>query len=156
ALQENTKLIAITHASNVTGAVIPLERITALAKERQIPTLVDASQTAGHLPIDMQAQGIDMLVFPGHKGLLGPQGIGMLLIEGDVDLTPLFHGGTGRFSENPDQPDHWPEKLESGTLNTPGVAGLLAALKVYEERKPENVSRETFLAQMLAKGLKAM
>lgn len=155
-IKENTKLIAFTHASNVTGTVLPLEAVTKLAREKHITTLVDASQTAGHLAIDMQAQGIDMLAFPGHKGLLGPQGTGMLLVEGDVTLTPLIHGGTGRFSEHPDQPDVWPEKFESGTLNTPGIAGLLAALKIYEKRKTEHVPRETILAQTLAKGLKTI
>lgn len=148
-ITSRTKMLAITHASNVTGSVIPLYRLLRIAKRRDILTVVDASQTAGHLPIDMQKQGIDMLAFPGHKGLLGPQGTGLLLIEGDIDVHPIHHGGTGSFSELKHQPEHWPERLESGTLNTPGIAGLNAALKVYEQRESDNVSRETFLTNKL-------
>jgi cysteine desulfurase family protein len=152
----NTKLIAMTHASNVTGAILPMEAVMDLAKQKGIITLVDASQTAGHIPIHMREQQIDMLVFPGHKGLLGPQGTGMLLVEGELDLNPLHYGGTGAFSELPDQPDQWPEKLESGTLNTPGIAGLHAALLVYKEQKDEIVPRETNLTKKLLKGLKTL
>ncbi|WP_106495696.1 aminotransferase class V-fold PLP-dependent enzyme [Lentibacillus sp. Marseille-P4043] len=153
AIQPETKLIAMTHASNVTGTLMPLTEIMELAKRNHILTLVDASQTAGHLSINMKAQGIDMLAFPGHKGLLGPQGTGMLLVEGDIELEPIHHGGTGSFSESPNQPEQWPEKLESGTLNTPGIAGLYEAFCIYEQRKDENVPRETILAKQLYQGL---
>ncbi|MTW85759.1 aminotransferase class V-fold PLP-dependent enzyme [Virgibacillus dakarensis] len=153
AVQPETKLVAMTHASNVTGTLMPLDKIIELAKRHRLLTLVDASQTAGHLTINMKQQGIDMLAFPGHKGLLGPQGIGMLLVESDMDLEPIHHGGTGSFSENPNQPDQWPERLESGTLNTPGIAGLYAAFCVYEQRKNENVPRETLLTKQLYRGL---
>lgn len=153
AVNSKTKLIAITHASNVTGSLIPIDGITRLAKENNLRMLVDASQTAGHIPINMMDQNIDMLVFPGHKGLLGPQGTGMLLVEGDINLQPIHHGGTGSFSETAEQPTHWPEVLESGTLNTPGIAGLNAALSVFETRKTENVPRETILARELLKGI---
>jgi cysteine desulfurase family protein len=153
AINPKTKLIVMTHASNVTGMLLPLEKIMRIAKQYGITTLVDASQTAGHLDINMKEQQIDMLVFPGHKGLLGPQGIGMLLVEGDIELSPIHHGGTGSFSESPAQPDQWPERLESGTLNTPGIAGLLAALEVYEKNKYENVPRETLLINKLLAGL---
>lgn len=152
-IDEKTKLLAITHASNVTGSILPMEDLTALARKHQVLTLVDASQTAGHLPIHMKKQQIDMLAFPGHKGLLGPQGTGMLLIEGETDLNPLHHGGTGSFSEERKQPEKWPEKLESGTLNTPGISGLYAALQVYEREKSEIVPRETMLINQLANGL---
>ncbi|WP_099158979.1 aminotransferase class V-fold PLP-dependent enzyme [Virgibacillus ndiopensis] len=152
-IQLNTKLITMTHASNVTGALIPIEEATKVAKENDILILVDASQTAGHLPINMKEQGINMLAFPGHKGLLGPQGTGMLLVEGNIDLEPIHHGGTGAFSESPDQPEQWPERMESGTLNTPGIAGLYAALCAYEEREDKNVPRETFLINRLYEGL---
>jgi selenocysteine lyase/cysteine desulfurase len=104
----------------------------------------------------MKHQQIDMLAFPGHKGLLGPQGTGMLLVEGNISLTPLLHGGTGSFSHMADQPEQWPEQLESGTLNVPGIAGLLAALIVYEKGKTENVPRETFLANKVIEGLKSI
>jgi cysteine desulfurase family protein len=155
-MNKKTKLLAITHASNVTGTILPLEKLTVLAKQHGVLTLADASQTAGHVPVSMQKQGIDMLAFPGHKGLLGPQGTGMLLIEGEIELKPLHHGGTGSFSEARTQPEQWPEKLESGTLNTPGIAGLLAALNVYEREKDEIVSRETMLADKLITGLQSV
>ncbi|MGY0694153.1 aminotransferase class V-fold PLP-dependent enzyme [Virgibacillus sp. FSP13] len=153
AIQPETKLIAMTHASNVTGTLMPLTDVMELAQQNSILTLVDASQTAGHLSINMKTQGIDMLAIPGHKGLLGPQGTGMLLVEGDIELAPIHHGGTGSFSESPNQPEQWPEKLESGTLNTPGIAGLYEALCIYERRKNENVPRETILAKQLYQGL---
>lgn len=156
AINDKTKLIAMTHASNVTGAILPVEAVMKQAQQSGIHTLVDASQTAGHMSIHMQEQNMDMLVFPGYKGLLGPQGTGMLLVEGELDLMPLHYGGTGAFSELPDQPDQWPEKLESGTLNTPGIAGLHAALIEYEARKDEIVPRETMLVKRLLKGLKAL
>ncbi|ASN03803.1 aminotransferase class V-fold PLP-dependent enzyme [Virgibacillus necropolis] len=156
AIDSNTRLIAMTHASNVTGRIIPIDKIIALAKRNRIYTLIDASQTAGHIPIDMKTQKIDMLVFPGHKGILGPQGTGVLLVEGEVHLYPIHHGGTGAFSSLPNQPKQWPEFLESGTLNTPGIAGLYAALIDYESRKKEIVPRETILANMLQKSLEAI
>jgi cysteine desulfurase family protein len=156
AITQKTKLIVMTHASNVTGDFFPLEKIMNIAKQHDITTLVDASQTAGHVDIHMKEQQIDMLVFPGHKGLLGPQGTGMLLVEGNIPLEPIHHGGTGSFSELPDQPVVWPERMESGTLNLPGIAGLLAALQVYEQNKNKNVPRETFLVNRLLKGLKLL
>lgn len=153
-LNEKTKLIVMTHASNVTGAILPIEEVINKAKNHNVKILIDASQTAGHIPIHMENQGIDLLVFPGHKGILGPQGTGMLLVEGDTDLNPLVHGGTGVFSEEIGQPNHWPTMFESGTLNTPGIAGLLAAFNFYENRiKSKNVPRETFLTNQLLKGL---
>ncbi|MFZ3577680.1 aminotransferase class V-fold PLP-dependent enzyme [Virgibacillus sp. DJP39] len=156
AIEPNTRLIAMTHASNVTGRIFPINEVTKVAQKNDILTLIDASQTAGHIPIDMKKQRIDMLVFPGHKGILGPQGIGALLVEGNVNLLPIHHGGTGTFSNSPKQPEKWPEYLESGTLNTPGIAGLHAALVEYEKRKKEIVPRETILSNALFKGLSAI
>lgn len=155
-INSKTKIMAMTHASNVTGAILPLDALMTLAKQNNLLTLIDASQTAGHVQIHMQEQGIDMLAFPGHKGLLGPQGTGVLLVEGNIALNPLHHGGTGGFSADANQPEQWPEKLESGTLNTPGIAGLYAALQSYEQQKDEIVPRETILARRLLKGLKAI
>lgn len=152
-ITEKTKLITMTHASNVTGTVLPLKEVMELAKNKNVLTLVDASQSAGHIPIHMKEEHIDMLVIPGHKGLLGPQGIGMLLIEGDIKLQPLHHGGTGIDSENIEQPNKWPERYESGTLNTPGIAGLYAALEKYEKKDLHNVPRETLLARQLISSL---
>jgi cysteine desulfurase family protein len=154
AIMPTTKLIAMTHGSNVTGAVFPLEEVMKTAKKYNIYTLADVSQTAGHKDIHMREMQIDMLVFPGHKGLLGPQGVGMLLTEGEIPLSPIHHGGTGGFSELPDQPQQWPEKIESGTLNSPGIAGLMAAFNVYEKNKNKNVPRETLLANKLLEELK--
>lgn len=152
-VEVKTRLIAMTHASNVTGRILPINDIASIAKKSGVITLVDASQTAGHITIDMRKQGINMLVFPGHKGILGPQGTGVLLVEGNVQLSPIHHGGTGAFSSSPNQPKQWPEYLESGTLNTPGIAGFYAALIEYEKRKQEFVPRETMLADTLYNGL---
>jgi cysteine desulfurase family protein len=127
-ITEKTKLIVATHGSNLTGMIVSIEAMARAAKQHEIPFLVDASQTAGILPIDMEKMGIDMLAFPGHKGLLGPQGTGALLVQRGINLEPLIHGGTGAYSAEIDQPEQHPERYESGTLNTPGIAGLLAGL----------------------------
>lgn len=157
AISPRTKLVTITHGSNVTGAVLPIEEIIKIAKKYELKVLVDASQTAGILPIHMKNMNIDMLAFPGHKGLLGPQGTGLLLVEGEVDLIPIFHGGTGSFSESPYQPEKWPEKFESGTLNTPGIAGLKAGLEeVIHIGLQEIVSRETILINYFLDQLEAI
>jgi cysteine desulfurase family protein len=123
-LRPNTKLIAIIHASNVNGAIQPVAAIGALVRARGIPFLVDASQSAGAIPIDVQAMRIDLLAFPGHKGLLGPQGTGGLYVSEAVNLRPLKEGGTGSESNSAHQPLFYPDRLESGTLNLPGIAGL--------------------------------
>lgn len=127
-----TKAIVVTHGSNVTGAITPIEEIGEIAHKHDVYFIVDASQTAGVLPIDMEAMHIDCLAFPGHKGLLGPQGTGVLIVKDPMILTPLIYGGTGGFSELVGQPEKSPERFESGTLNTPGIAGLLAGVKEVE------------------------
>lgn len=129
----NTKAIVVTHGSNVTGAITPIEQIGEIAHNHNLYFVVDASQTAGVLSIDMEAMYIDCLAFPGHKGLLGPQGTGVLIVKDPTMLTPLIYGGTGGFSELVDQPEKSPERFESGTLNTPGIAGLLAGVKEVEQ-----------------------
>lgn len=123
-----TKLIVASHGSNLTGAIFPITMIGEVCKEKEIAFLVDASQTAGVLPIHMEEMNIDMLAFPGHKGLLGPQGTGALIISSKIELQPLFHGGTGSHSEQKEQPLDRPNRYESGTLNTPGIAGLSAGI----------------------------
>ncbi|MDY0394717.1 aminotransferase class V-fold PLP-dependent enzyme [Virgibacillus halophilus] len=153
AIRPQTKMLAVTHASNVTGAILPLPELLHIAKEFQLTMLVDASQTAGHMPITMQ-EGIHMLAMPGHKGLLGPQGTGMLFLEGNINLQPLMYGGTGVHSLEDLQPKQLPERLESGTLNMPGIAGLSAALDLLKIREKENVPRETLLIKRLLEGLK--
>lgn len=123
-IKPTTKLVAVTHGSNVTGEIFPIAEWGNALKNQQAFFLVDASQTAGVLPIQMNDLGIDLLCFPGHKGLLGPQGVGVLLAGSQVELTPIMAGGTVIYSESPFQPEEWPFLLESGTLNTPGIAGL--------------------------------
>ncbi|MDR0841707.1 MAG: aminotransferase class V-fold PLP-dependent enzyme [Christensenellaceae bacterium] len=129
-LRPQTKLVALTHASNVCGTVLPICEVGALCKKRGVRFVVDSAQTAGVLPIDLQALGADALAFTGHKGLLGPQGIGGMVIAEDFAqaLTPLLSGGTGSASDSEEVPPFLPDKFESGTLNLPGIAGLRAAL----------------------------
>jgi len=129
AIRKNTSLIVTTHASNVTGTLMPIDEIGRIARNNGIPYLVDAAQTAGIVPIDLSTQPIDMLAFPGHKGLLGPQGTGALYLSPGIELRQLKEGGTGSQSESPYQPDFLPDRYESGTLNTPGIAGLGAGVK---------------------------
>jgi cysteine desulfurase family protein len=124
----NTRLVAVTHASNVTGAVNDVGRIGAFCRSRGVLFLVDAAQTAGVVPIDVERDNVDLLAFSGHKGLLGPQGTGGLYVrDGDV-LEPLMRGGTGSLSDREIQPDFLPDRFESGTLNVIGIAGLGAGL----------------------------
>lgn len=133
-LLEGARAVILTHASNVTGGLMPAAQVGALCQARGVFFLVDAAQSAGHVPIDMAAMGIDGLALPGHKGLLGPQGIGALLVT-DVlaeALDPLVSGGTGSFSESLDMPPCLPDRLEPGTLNLPGIYGLSAALDFLE------------------------
>lgn len=127
-LTAKTRLILINHASNVTGTIQPIAEIGALAKQAGVRFAVDAAQTAGVCPLDMQQNAIDFLAFTGHKSLGGPQGTGGLALGPDVDLRPLIFGGTGSASESELQPEFLPDKLESGTLNAIGLAGLGAAL----------------------------
>lgn len=126
--RENTKAIVCTHASNLTGNVLDIEKIGKIAHAHGALLIVDASQTAGTLPIDMQKMGIDVLCFTGHKGLMGPQGTGGLCIRPGVEIRPLLRGGTGVHSYDKDQPQAYPTRLEAGTLNSHGLAGLDAAL----------------------------
>lgn len=154
AIQPNTKMIIVSHGSNLTGNIVPIAMIGEIAKQKGITFLVDASQTAGILPIHMGEMGIDLLAFPGHKGLLGPQGTGVLMVGEGMELTPLYHGGTGSSSELIDQPDQLPERLESGTLNTPGIAGLLAGLGAIKKMGLLEIRKhEQKLTEMLIKGL---
>ncbi|WP_126429219.1 aminotransferase class V-fold PLP-dependent enzyme [Brevibacillus marinus] len=141
AIRSNTKLIVISHASNLTGVILPVQEIGQVARSAGIAFLVDASQTAGILPIDVEAMGIDMLAFPGHKGLYGPQGTGGLYVSSAIELEPLIHGGTGSQSESVDQPSTRPDRFEAGTVNTVGLAGLLAGVEFVLEKGVENIHR---------------
>ena len=118
--------MAISHCSNVTGAIQPLEEIGSATRKNGTALLVDAAQSAGSIPIDVEGMNIDFLAAPGHKGLFGPQGTGFLYIAEGIELSPLVVGGTGGFSSLYEQPEELPERFESGTPNTPGIAGLKA------------------------------
>jgi len=139
AIQPNTRLLVVSHASNLTGVILPVAELGKLAKERGIAFLVDASQSAGVLPIHVEEMHIDMLAFPGHKGLYGPQGTGGLYVHNDIDLVPLIHGGTGSQSEAIEQPTTRPDRYESGTVNTVGLAGLQAGVSFVMEKGVENI-----------------
>jgi len=153
-IKGNTRLIAVLHASNVNGAIQPVAEIGRIAHERGIAMLVDAAQTAGSIPIDVEAMHIDLLAFPGHKGLLGPQGTGGLYVSERVNLRPLKEGGTGSDSNSPHQPLYYPDKLESGTLNVPGIAGLNQSVRhLLQKGDAQVVRRETKLTQRLLTGL---
>ncbi|MCI0705323.1 MAG: aminotransferase class V-fold PLP-dependent enzyme [Planctomycetia bacterium] len=134
AITSQTKLIALTHASNVLGTVQPVEEVGRIARERDLIFLVDAAQSAGVLPIDVQACCIDLLAMPGHKSLLGPTGTGALYVGPRVNLRPWREGGTGGDSLTPTQPTDFPFHLEGGTPNVLGVTGLVAGLDFVESR----------------------
>lgn len=123
-IKKNTALIVSTLSSNVNGVVMPIKEIGYIASQSGLIFLVDASQGAGSIAIDVEALNIGMMAFPGHKGLLGPQGTGCLYVREDIPIKTLMEGGTGSNSESPYQPDFLPDMLESGTLNTPGIVGL--------------------------------
>ncbi|MFY0546285.1 aminotransferase class V-fold PLP-dependent enzyme [Brevibacillus sp. H7] len=139
ALKPNTRLMVVSHASNLTGVILPIGELGKIAKQHGVVFLVDASQTAGVLPIQVDEMNIDMLAFPGHKGLYGPQGTGGLYVKSDIDLEPLIHGGTGSQSEAIEQPTTRPDRYESGTANTVGLAGLLAGVNFILEKGVENI-----------------
>ncbi|MBR3942304.1 MAG: aminotransferase class V-fold PLP-dependent enzyme, partial [Clostridia bacterium] len=148
AIRPETKLIAVCHASNVNGKIQDLAGYIALAEQANIPLLVDASQTLGHIPLS--ADGIDFLVSSGHKGLFGPQGTAFLYVRKGRKLPPLIRGGTGILSESPAQPDLFPESLESGTLNGVGFAGLKAGAEFVYRHKQDKTKH---LTDMLKAGL---
>ncbi|ADL13820.1 aminotransferase class V-fold PLP-dependent enzyme [Acetohalobium arabaticum] len=132
-ITDNTRLILLTHASNVTGTLMPIKKVGELAAEENIIFMVDAAQTAGVYPIDVQKLNIDLLAFSGHKGLLGPQGTGGLYINEELDLKSLRQGGTGSNSEDLYQPEEIPDKYESGTPNGVGIVGLGAGIEYIQE-----------------------
>jgi selenocysteine lyase/cysteine desulfurase len=156
-IQSNTRLAVINHSSNVLGSIAPLEEISEIFKARGVKLLVDAAQSAGVLPIQVSSLAIDMLAFPGHKALYGPQGTGGLFISPDIDLTPIFFGGTGSQSEAVLQPTVRPDRYESGTPNTPGIAGLGAGVDFVQKQSPLNLyAHEWALTQRLMEGLIAL
>lgn len=139
ALRSDTKLVCMTHASNVTGTVHDLSTISALVHENGTLLMVDAAQTAGCVPINVQEMQIDLLAFTGHKGLLGPQGTGGLYIKPGIEIQPLREGGTGSQSSSDRQPEKMPDRFEGGTHNTPGLAGLGAGVRFVLETGVEAI-----------------
>jgi selenocysteine lyase/cysteine desulfurase len=141
-IRPNTRFIAITHASNVTGSLQPIREIGRLARDRGIPLIVDAAQSAGHVPIDVREDFIDLLAAPGHKGLLGPLGTGFLYIRPDLEkkLHPIRQGGTGSVSEQDRQPDFLPDKYEPGSHNAIGIIGLSQGVQWVLDQGIENLA----------------
>lgn len=157
AIRPTTRLIALQHASNVTGAIQPVEEVGKMARERGVLFLVDAAQTVGHLPVDVQSMSADYLACSGHKGLLGPLGTGLVYVARgrELLLEPHRQGGTGSRSELDTQPDVMPDRFESGNHNVPGLVGLDAALEFLEERTIDALrAHELELAQSLYLGLR--
>ncbi len=155
AITEQTKMIVVTHASNLTGNHNDIGAIGALAKERGVLFVVDASQTAGVFPIDVQAMNIDVLCFTGHKGMLGPQGTGGMYVRPGLTIRPLKSGGTGVQTYNHKQPAQMPTALEAGTLNGHGISGLSAAVSYIEEVGMETIrERECSLMWRFYEGVK--
>jgi cysteine desulfurase family protein len=144
--------VVVAHASNVTGAVVQIDRLATLTRPRGVPLIVDGAQSAGHLPMDLSC--VDVFVFSGHKGLFGPQGTGGMFVGPEVDLDPLLFGGSGGRSEQPTQPRWLPYSLEAGTMNGVGLAGLGAAARYVREAGPGAIEeREWALRAQLVAGL---
>jgi cysteine desulfurase / selenocysteine lyase len=160
ALRKNSRMVVLTQASNVVGTLLPAEPIGAICRTRGILFLLDAAQTAGAIPIDMEREKIDLLAFTGHKALFGPQGTGGLILGGRVnekDFEPLKRGGTGSRSELEEQPDFLPDLCESGTPNAVGLAGLLAGLEFVSGIGLEKIrDHEKNLTRQLLRGLSAI
>lgn len=156
AITPRTRLICCIHASNVTGTIQPIAEIAKRCRERNIPLLVDGSQTAGAFPIsNIEEMGIDFFAFTGHKSLLGPTGTGGLFVRPGIELEPFREGGNGAHSEDLDQPSTWPERFESGTPNTMGLVGLLAGVEFLMEKGIESIHQhERKLTHMLMNGLR--
>ena len=158
-IRPNTVALIINHASNVCGTIQPLESIGPICKAHNLQFIVDAAQTAGVIPIDVKACHIDALCFTGHKGLLGPQGIGGIILTKEMaqNLTPLIAGGTGSFSHLETMPTHMPDAFEAGTLNLPGIIGLNEGLAYIESQGMENIhNHELALTQSFLEGLQSI
>lgn len=152
----NTRLVVMAHGSNVCGTVQDAEAVGKICRERSVPFALDAAQTAGHIEVDFERFGLSALVVPGHKGLLGPQGIGALLLDADFArrLTPLVAGGTGSASDSEELPDWMPDRFESGTPNMPGVYGWEAALGWLENTGIETLeNHEKTLSKRFLEGI---
>lgn len=153
-LGKSIKLVALLHGSNVLGSVFPISEITKLAHEKGIPVLVDAAQTAGVLPLNIEESGVDFLAFTGHKGLLGPTGTGGFYIREGLTLRTFKEGGTGTVSKSPFQPDSVPDRYEAGTMNTMGLGGLRAGVEFILQTGVDKIrAHEKALTAEMLKGL---
>lgn len=156
-IRKNTKAIICTHASNLTGNLLDIERIGRICKEHGLLFLLDASQTAGVMDIDMQKMQIDVLCFTGHKSLLGPQGTGGLCVRKGIQIRPLKSGGSGILTYSKKHPDQMPTALEAGTLNGHGIAGLHAAVEFLKRTGLEQIrKKERSLLQRFYEGIKEL
>lgn len=148
------KCVICTHCSNVFGMILPIDAIAALCRRRGVPLIVDAAQSAGCLPVDLERWGAAFVAMPGHKGLYGPQGTGLLLCGSQTPVKPLLYGGTGSASLVQAMPDFLPDRLEAGTHNIPGLAGLLEGLDFVAKKGPENIlAHEQRLVALAREGL---
>jgi len=153
ALRQGQDAAVFTHVSNVFGYILPVEEMAVLCRQYGVPFIVDAAQSAGTLPVSLKGLGADFIAMPGHKGLLGPQGTGLLLCAGEAE--PLLHGGTGSVSALQKMPDFLPDRLEPGTLNVPGFAGLREGLRYLNRAGVEAIhAREHTLLKKCVSGLK--
>ena len=153
----DTDAVICSHVSNVFGFIQPVEDIAAICRKRGVPFIVDASQSAGILPLNMGALGAAFAAMPGHKGLYGPQGTGVLLCGEGIPTRTLLEGGTGSRSIQQRMPDFLPDRLEAGTLNMPGISGLLAGVRYVRRGGPEKIlDHEKHLTQMAVQGLEAL
>lgn len=141
ALERPAAAVICTHVSNVFGYILPIAQIAALCRARQVPLIVDASQSAGVLPVDLEGWGARYVALPGHKGLCGPQGTGVLVCARNGETLPLLTGGTGSESRLQTMPDFLPDRLEPGTHNLPGIAGLLAGVRFVRQQGVEHLLR---------------
>lgn len=155
ALDRGADAAVFTHVSNVFGYILPVHEMAAMCRRRGVPFIVDAAQSAGILPVSLADWGAEFVAMPGHKGLLGPQGTGLLLCKGMPE--PLLMGGTGSESQNQDMPDFTPDRAEAGTLNVPGIAGLGASLRWLQQTGLERIfKRERDAAKVCAEGLEKL
>ncbi|MEM6329402.1 MAG: cysteine desulfurase [Planctomycetota bacterium] len=160
AIRPDTRLVTLTSASNVTGAVQPIEEVGRICREREVLLLVDAAQSLGHLPVDVEASAISLLAAPAHKGMLGPMGVGVLYVAPGVEaqLQPLLVGGTGVDSQSASPPEQMPQRYEAGSLNVPSLAGLAAGLDWLQEHASERRANQSpaEMTQRLIDGLAAI
>lgn len=151
-IRYNTSLVVINHSSNVNGIIQDINKISSILKDKKIPVLIDASQTAGIL--DIPSGNFDMIAFPGHKGLYGPQGTGCLYVSPDIKLETIIEGGTGSDSKNTENPEFLPDRFESGTLNCPGFCGLSEGIKFILSKGVAAIKeKEHYLLKMMIEGL---